>query len=85
MYTLKFSEESYKAYLKFDKSVQERVKNKIQQLKEDYKKRRHLRLGKPYFVEEVGQYRIVYELLDKEVIVLFIGKHKDYEEYLKKH
>ena len=55
------------------------------QLKEKDKKRRHLKYGEPFFVDEVGQYRIVYEINNEEIVilVLFIGKHKDYENYLK--
>ena len=86
LYQLSFSEISSKQYKSLDASIKNQVKKKILQLKEQDKKRRHLRYGASYFVEEIGQYRIIYSLdkKKKEIIILFIGKHKDYEKYLKK-
>lgn len=62
----------------------ERIWKKLTRLEED-KQRRHLYYGCPYFVEEVGQYRITYELIEskKVIIVGFIGKHKDYDNWRK--
>jgi len=70
---------------KFDNSVQNRIYKTLEKLKSP-KQRRHLKLGTPFFVEESGQYRIVYELYEDKKIVelLFVGTHKDYEKYYKK-
>jgi mRNA-degrading endonuclease RelE of RelBE toxin-antitoxin system len=45
---------------------------------------RHLKHGLPYFVEEVGQGRIVYRFVNDTVIVLrCFASHKDYEKWYK--
>ncbi len=85
-YELKFSEIAKKQYEDLDNSIKTEIKKKLLKLKEKEKKRRHLRFGEPYFVDEVGQYRIIYEIIEEKIVilVLFIGKHSDYEKYLKK-
>ena len=42
-----------------------------------------MQFGLPYFVIEVGQYRIVYKYYEeKELkIIYFIGTHKEYEKW----
>jgi len=85
-YELQFTEIAKKQYECLDNSIKQEVKKKLIKLTEREKKRRHLRFGEPYFVDEVGQYRIIYEIIDTEIVilVLFIGKHSDYEKYLRK-
>ncbi len=85
-FNLSFSSISAKQYKKLDASIKLKIKKKILQLKKQNKKRRHLRFGVPYFVEEIGQYRVIYNLdeIKKEITILFLGKHKNYENYLKK-
>lgn len=84
-YTLKFSPEARKQFDKLDKSIKTLCDKKLQQLKEKDKKRRHLKFGENYYVDEVGQYKIIYEIEEEKIIILilFIGKHKQYETYLK--
>ena len=84
MYELRFKPKFIEQFEKLDNSIQKRVYKKIRTLKEE-KQRRHLKNGTPYFVEECGQYRILYSLSKiKNVIeLLFVGKHKDYEKYYK--
>ena len=85
-FELKFSEIAKKQYEDLVNSIKQEVKKKLLKLKEKEKKRRHLRFGEPYFVDEVGQYRIIYEIIEEKIVilVLFIGKHSDYEKYLRK-
>ena len=84
MYELKFAPAFVEEYEKLDSSVKKRINKKLFQLKHQQMKRRHLRLGEPYFVEEIGQYRIVYMFLEKEkkIVLEFVGMHKDYEKFL---
>jgi len=60
-----------------------RVLKKIQQILANPLKR-HLKHGLPYFVEEVGQYRVVYKIdyLENAVKFYFVGDHKEYEKWL---
>jgi len=84
MYTIKFKPEYLRRLEKLDIRVQKRSKKIIDKLKYP-KKRRYLKKGNPYFVEELGQYRILYKLIeiDKIIELLFIGNHKEYEKLYK--
>jgi mRNA-degrading endonuclease RelE of RelBE toxin-antitoxin system len=45
---------------------------------------RHMKHGMPYFVEEVGQGRIVYRVVKDTVFVLrCFASHKEYEKWYK--
>lgn len=83
-YTLKFSEKAKNQYDVLDKSIKIKCDKKLLQLSHQNKKRRHLKFGESFFVEEVGQYRIIYEIIDTEIVILilFIGKHKEYDNFL---
>jgi len=65
-----------------DNETRNRVIKKIEKLLE-YPYKRHLRGKAKYFVDEVGQYRIAYDVFEnaKEVHFYFVGKHKDYEKF----
>ncbi|MDO8627868.1 MAG: hypothetical protein Q7K42_05355 [Candidatus Diapherotrites archaeon] len=67
---------------KLDKSIQIIIVKKLVQM-ESKKIGRHLKHGSPFFVEEIGQYRIAFKVLDanKEKKVYFIGDHKEYEKW----
>ncbi len=69
-------------FAKLGQSVQERISKKILQLKTGIRGR-HLKHCPPYFVEEVGGYRIVYKSGDSSGIrkSYFAGSHKDYEKW----
>jgi len=47
--------------------------------------KRHLVGNANYFVGEVGQYRIIYRIFErnKEVRFYFVGNHKSYEKWYK--
>jgi mRNA-degrading endonuclease RelE of RelBE toxin-antitoxin system len=69
---------------KLEDTVKERVVKKIRKIIE-YPQKRHLGGRANYFVDEVGQYRILYMVFDekKEVRFYFVGNHKDYERWYK--
>lgn len=84
MYSLFFKYDCIEElFYRIDKSDQIKIHKKIKQLK-NIKKRRHLKHGKNFFVEEAGQYRIIYEVFEdkKRIEIIFIGDHKDYEKFL---
>jgi len=68
----------------FDRPIQERMWKKILKMRAVLKTR-HLKHGFPYFVEEVGGYRIVFEVFEKEKIrkIIFVGDHKQYQRWYK--
>jgi len=80
-YDVLFEEEAERTLGKMDKSVRQRILKKAIQLESDDSTSRHLRHGLPYFVEEVGGYRIAFAIRDKQKLVLFVGDHKQYERW----
>ncbi len=81
-YALDYDEEWDVHFKDFDSTVQLQVMNKIQQLKTP-RQHRHLKHGKPYFVEESGGYRIVFKVNEnaKTKTIRFVGTHKQYEKW----
>lgn len=69
------------ALRRLDRGVQIRIYKKLYQLARPELVSRHLKHGKPHFVEEIGGYRIAYLQDDKKMErhVVFIGTHKEYE------
>lgn len=61
--------------------IKERVVKKINKILE-YPIKRHLKKSS-FFVDEVGQYRIIYRVLEetKTVRFYFVGNHKKYEKF----
>ncbi|MCX6802488.1 MAG: hypothetical protein NT067_05265 [Candidatus Diapherotrites archaeon] len=82
MFELEFEEAWDKHFAKLDKTEQERIWKKIQQLKA-LEKARHLKHGLPFFVLETGQYRVCFSEENKTRTILFAGNHKQYEKWLK--
>ena len=69
-----------KFFSKMDSSVQKLIWKRIQRLKAG-KKERHLKRGLPYFVVEVGQYRVGF-IEEKGIrTVAFVGNHKQYQKW----
>ncbi len=68
---------------KLDNSLRIRILKKIKQM-ETKEVGRHLEKGLPYFVEEIGQYRIAFSLNKQqtEKHVVFIGDHKEYDKWI---
>ncbi len=71
-----------KHYAKFNSSEKERVWKKIQQLK-FLSRPRHLKHGLPFFVAEAGQFRVCFEEVQKSRTIVFVGTHKQYEQWYK--
>ena len=84
-YSVEFEAEAKKQFFKLDKSVQDEIEKKMKKLERDDFVSRHLKHGVPVFVEEVGQYRIVFKTREdmKQKRVVFIGNHKEYEKWYK--
>ncbi len=68
---------------KMDSSIKERVIRRIARMREE-SAGRHMKYGLGFFVEELGQYRIVYACDEDTKIIYFIGDHKEYEKWYSK-
>lgn len=82
-----FTEDAKKEYSKLDKSVKENFKKHIKKISKEKVNRRHLRLGIPFYVENVSSSsRIIYDI-DGNVITIFhfYINHKDYEDWYHKY
>ena len=81
-YALVYDEDWNKHFRDFDKTIQVRLIKKLEQLKIKGKSR-HLGHGVPFFVEEVGGYRIVFTVdeASKTKKIWFVGNHKQYEKW----
>lgn len=66
----------------FDLAIRKRITKKIEQLT-ILLSARHLKHGLPYFVVQVSQYRIVFEEIDHVRTVMFVGNHKQYDDWIK--
>jgi mRNA-degrading endonuclease RelE of RelBE toxin-antitoxin system len=79
MYTGEFDEDWIRYFQNLDSKMKERVAKKINNILE-HPQKRHLK-GASFFVDEIGQYRVVYRIFDenKRVRFYFVGKHKEYE------
>ncbi len=64
-----------------DNSVKRNILHKIEQMREK-PPGRHLRFGTDFFVEEMGQCRILYVVDGNLKVIYFAGTHKDYERYI---
>jgi len=80
-YEVLFEEDAERMLGRMDKPVRQRILKKAIQLESDDSASRHLRHGLPYFVEEVGGYRIAFEIKEKKKRILFVGDHKQYERW----
>ncbi len=73
-------EDAANALFKLDASMRERLIKRIARMREE-PSGRHMKHGLDFFVEEAGQYRIVYTCDGETKTIYFIGKHKAYEEW----
>ncbi|MFH0817624.1 MAG: hypothetical protein V1909_03235 [Candidatus Micrarchaeota archaeon] len=82
-YSVIFTREAEESFLGLDKAVRIRIAKKILQLEREGFASRHLKFGLPFFVEEIGGYRLVFETLEaeKKKIVIFVGSHHDYQKW----
>lgn len=84
MYEAEFDQDWPEYFQPLANVVKERVAKKIKKVLE-YPQKRHLK-KLSFFVDEIGQYRIVYRIFDenKRVRFYFVGNHKEYEKWYKK-
>ena len=69
-----------------DNAIKEQIAKKIGKILE-FPKKRHLKKNAKFFVDEIGQHRIVHRVFEenKEVRFYFVGKHKEYEKWYKQY
>ncbi|MFH1256536.1 MAG: hypothetical protein V1494_04550 [Candidatus Diapherotrites archaeon] len=67
---------------KLEHKIQERVTKKIQKILE-HPQKRHLGGGAKFFVDNVGQNRILYMVFEEkqEIRFYFAGNHKEYKKW----
>ena len=82
-YTINYSEAAKAQLKELDRPVQARIIKKITQLEREDIVSRHLGRGLPFFVEEVGGYRITFEKDEKTKTktIAFAGDHKEYKKW----
>ena len=73
-------EDAAKQVEQFDSSIKRRLIKRIARMRFE-PPGRHLKHGLDFFVEEAGQYRIVYTCEESEKTVYFVGDHKSYEKW----
>ena len=82
-FNVEFGPEWEKYSSKLDHSIRKRIIKKLKQLFQE-RKTRKLKVGLPYNVIEVGQYRICFveDKKEKKRILYFVGTHKEYERWI---
>ena len=82
-FSIEFTQQAKDNLSKLDKSIQIRILKKILQLEGEDLTSRHLKHGLPFFVEEVGGNRIIFETdeRNKTKTILFLGDHKQYQKW----
>ena len=79
-----FSDSFRNNFVHLDKPIQKRILKKLEQLKNPEKISRHLKRNTRFFVEEIGQFRIVFEFIaSQKIILIFVGTHKEYEKFFR--
>jgi mRNA-degrading endonuclease RelE of RelBE toxin-antitoxin system len=81
IYDIIFADNWERYFSALDNSIKRKILHKIEQMKEK-PPGRHLRFGADFFVEEMGQYRILYAVDGNLKVIYFAGTHKDYEKYI---
>ena len=86
IYKESFDEKWPEYFAKLDNKIKERVAKKIKKILE-FPQKRHLRKSAKFFVDEIGQHRIVYRVFEEnnEVRFYFVGNHKEYEKWYKQY
>ena len=86
IYKAGYDEDWPKYFDWLDNTVKERVAKKIIKILE-FPKKRHLGQNAKFFVDEIGQHRILYRVFDEadEVRFYFVGDHKEYEKWCKQY
>jgi mRNA-degrading endonuclease RelE of RelBE toxin-antitoxin system len=81
MYAAEFDQGWPQHLQRLDGEIRVRVAKKMKKILE-HPQKRHLK-GASFFVDEMGQYRIVYKVFEEneKVRFYFVGKHKEYEAW----
>ncbi len=84
IYIESFDEKWPEYFAKLDDTIKERIAKKIKKILE-FPKKRHLGQKANFFVDEVGQHRIIYRVFNEtnEVRFYFVGNHKEYKRWYK--
>lgn len=82
MYSLEFDSEWKNYFDPLDNSIKIKIVKKIKKILEGSTTSRHLKYGKDLYVEQVGQYRILYKTTDNARRFYFVGDHKEYEKWI---
>ena len=80
-YEAEYDQEWPEYFYKLDNDIKIRVAKKIGKIL-NYPNKRHLKKSS-FFVDEIGQYRIVYMIFEerRKVRLFFVGTHKEYERW----
>jgi hypothetical protein len=83
-YVALYDDDWGKYFNKYSNELKIRIVKKISKILE-YPEKRHLKSGARFFVDEIGQSRLLYRVFEdtKQVKFYFIGDHKEYEKYYK--
>ncbi len=83
LYDAEFDQEWTAYFQSLDKGIKEKIAKKIGKILA-YPAKKHLKKSL-FFVDEVGQYRILYRIFEenKRVRFYFVGTHKEYEKWYK--
>lgn len=86
IFKVTYDEDWPRYFNKIDNTIKERVAKKINKIVE-FPKKRHLKQGARFFVDEIGQHRILYRIFDemKEVRFYFVGNHKEYQKWFRQY
>ncbi len=86
IYKATFDEKWPDYFAKLDNTIKERVAKKIKKILE-FPQKRHLKKGARFFVDEIGQNRMVYRVFEenKEARFYFVGNHKEYERWYRQY
>ena len=81
MYDAEFDQDWLRYFQPLDKSIKERIAKKVGKILSSPTKR-HLKKSL-FFVDEIGQYRIIYRVFEEnnKVRFYFVGTHKEYEKW----
>ena len=82
-YEAEYDQEWPEYFQNLDNAIKERTAKKIRKILR-YPTKRHLKKS-TFFVDEIGQYRIVYMVFENEekIRFYFVGTHKEYERWYK--
>lgn len=79
-YEVTFQADARKSFSSLDTAVKNRI-IKVAVKMRTAQPGRHLKHGLDFFVEEAGQYRVVFTCEENRKEIYFVGNHKEYEKW----